>query len=258
MSRFLDYVIAVVIFIIGVTAMFQIVSGYADRAMSDADLVTIRSNSEYLYNIVNSHESSETGVDDLWLLGDSYQFEVVANNTQSFYRIHGSPLVDLSDEIVSFDMSSVGSFDENSVSIFDSDNGEELFYSRSGNIYYFSTDIPSGSSKVFLVFFDRTSDFSSRSASISGADNITEKMYYPKSIDVLQYDRMQHVALINYSDIRGDLRFNISISYLDGVVFWSYGESLARNKNVVSLERLVIFQDSDGSVVRGRLNVNAW
>jgi len=250
------------IFIGGVSIVFGFITGYANSSSEHLSATAIRSESSYLYNVLNNRMDSSSGdqnISGLGLLGNAYVFEIVVNNSRLFYRNQNQALSDLSNEIVYFDMDSImsGSFDDNSLHVYDQ-GGNAIPYSKTGHVYGFSTNISMGSLKTYFVYFDRTSNFTGQSHSVSGADNITEEIYFPRSIDVVQYNSMQRISAINYSSIRNGTNFNISVAYLNGTVFWSYGTGVARNRDLSSFESPVLFQDADGAVRHGRLIINVW
>ena len=131
-------------------------------------------------------------------------------------------------------------------------------YTQSGYPYGFPVNVDYNKAKGYVVYFDTSSNFTIHSSFISGHDNISETAYAPSSIDVIQYRSMSRVSAMNYSSIRAEMNFNISVSYGNGTLFWSYGERVPERKNIFSSESPVLFQDSKGFVNDGWLTVNVW
>jgi hypothetical protein len=262
MSKWLDYVIASAIFLGGMMIIFGLVNNYIDVSSKNMEIRTLRAESEYIFSMMNNRMNISSGpynMSDLGLMGNVYMFEIIVNNTRQFYKNPGQSTTDLLNELVYFNIESLGvlDFDRNSVAVND-ESQNHMNCEKSGSTYVFSADVKANSEKKYFVYLDIDSNFTARQETVTGSDNLTEEKFFIRPVGVLQYRSMQYISSLNYSGIRNGVNFNISVVYANGTTFWSYGEGIVRNRDIVSNQNPVMFQDSSGRVNNGRLVVNVW
>jgi hypothetical protein len=253
MARWIDFIIGLSIFIIGVSSVLWMISENSSRQIEKVGFGVTEKKLDYVRNFLNEGFGGREKLFD-----GEYSFEIFVNNSQPFYK-NGS-VSNLDNEMVIFDIGSMGfSPGAGSVSIKD-ENFDEVPYGVSGSQIYFLTNLSTFDEKKYVVYFDGMNSFSNDYSISSGSDNLTETKSFPRRVDVVHYNAMQNISSMNYSSARQIVGFDfrITVAGANGSSFWSYGEILPRNVNVGAWDVPVLFQDSTGRINKGRLVINAW
>ena len=263
----IDFIIAIVIFISIFATVVYTVSTYTQKAESTSniemmtdDVATLLSAADY-----GSVPDNWTGTEALYRLGlstNSYRFEIAVSNNASFLINTSQPVRNLVNETVSFNYTSMGfgRIDTNSTEIYS--GSEEVPYQIDVDKITFKTDINANAMKIFQVYFDDDSNFSSRSTSITGNNNITEAIYPLEKLKIIQYKQTRALNNSDYASVKnlvGTGDFMLTLTDLStSSTFFSYGAEVPRTGDVVAMQKYVLFQNSTGGIRNGRLLAQTW
>ena len=249
-SIHIDYLIAAGIFFLIFVFTINFLTDYLATTRETSSIVELRSRALSLLGMADRdfYEPS--------LQSDAYRFYILLNNTAD-NLINQSSAVDLTDELVEFDLSLLGSFDENSTAIYY--NELALPYNRSGSIVRFATAISANQSKLFTVYLDDDSNFTDSSVPVSYSNNVSERIYSLERVSLLQYRKIEELGNSNYTLISASVgEFYLTIYNSSGNKYFGYGGNVPRKGDVIALERYVIYQNSTAGIESGRMTVQTW
>lgn len=264
----IDFVVAAGLFIVVFVIVVQSITNYLTTAENTAEINALTGRSLSLLDVADHGFFPEnwTGNETLERLGLStrtYRFYVLVNNSKERLYNQSQNVTDIASELVSFDYVNFGfgDVDINSTTIYDS--SENLVpYSIQNTRITFSTPVLTNETKYFLVYFDDDSNFTNRSAVVSGSDLINESFQAVYALKAVQYRKLQALGGSNYtlvSNSTGTGDFRIAISDLaTGTEIFSYGGEVPRRGNVVALQRYVVYQNSTAGVRTGKLIAQTW
>lgn len=262
----IDYVVAFGFFFIVVVFLAQYITGYISTVNEDSEILLVRAEASDLLTAVDFPSeplnwTNESDVRRIGLHTRSYRMLIAVNNTAPFLINRSAAPENMESELVTFNYSELGfqSIDINSTVVYD-ENNNSLAYQISTTNITFAMPVNSSQVRYATVYFDDDSNFSSRSASVSGTNNLTETIFFPEKIEVMQFRQMQRFMNANYTLVKNATSFrrDFSIKLLDlnnNTNFLSFGGELPRKGNVVAMQRYVLYQNSSGFVKRGRLTV---
>jgi len=265
----IDYVIAIGIFIIIFGVTINYITNYFKTVEDPIKVTTLRSEAVSLMGIADRGFYPENWTNESYpvrigLQSDAHRFLILVNNTQGNLLNQSRTVGDLTNELVSFNYSSLGvSYpDYNSTMIYN-ESGGVVGYSRSGDVITFSASITANSARWFTVYFDDDSNFTDRTVSISGSNNLAEKIFPVEDISLLQFRKIQSLQNSGYERMKNStgVFFNFYISMNDintGASVLFFGENAPNETNVISLQRYVIYQNSTAGVSRARMLVKVW
>jgi hypothetical protein len=249
-SIHIDYLIAAGIFFLIFVFTINFLTDYLATTKETSSIAELRSRALGLLGMAD-RSFSEPG-----LQSDAYRFYILLNNTAD-NLINQSSAVDLTDELVEFDLSLLGSFDVNSIAIHY--NGICLPYNRSGSVVRFATAIAANQSKWFAVYLDDDSNFTDNSVPISYSNNVSERIYPLERVSLLQYRKIEELGNSDYSIISANVgEFYLTIYDSSGNKFFGYGGYVPRKGDVIALERYVIYQNSTAGIESGRMVIQTW
>ena len=245
------------------------VTSYLTNVKDTIDIVTLRTEA---FSLLRSAETdfspsgwNGTGnISRIGLATTVKRFRIYANNSKPFYTNQSLNVTDLGSEIIRLNMSELGfqRHDFNSTVIYDSANAS-VPYQRDGDNISLAASVNSLAVVYFTVYIDDDSNFTGASSSISGSDILNELVTAPEKIEALQYNKIHRLSISSYSNVKNSTQirsdFNMLLTdTLTNTAFMNYGDIVARSSNVVSLERLVLFQNSTGGIRRGKLLARTW
>ena len=245
----------------------QLFIGGRDRATANTFNGTI--DEVYLYNRtlneteVREHFEFGKKLRRLGLNTKAYKFYILINNTAGFLRNQSDPVRNITNEVVRFNISHYIDADLNSVVVYD-DFNRSVTYERAGSNFSFIVNVNASQARWYTVYADDDSArFIGPTNTVSGVDNLTETVYVPEKINVIQYDKIAQVNVTNASHIKSGMgfesMFRISLQDLDtNVTVFDYGEIVPKTGNVVSLQRFVLFQNATGGIRKGKMIVKVW
>ncbi len=193
----------------------------------------------------------------------AYRITVVVNNTQTFLINQTGPLVNLVNEKIVINFTSLGfpGININSTAIYDQ-NGTMQPYNIDADSAVFRTDINASNSKIFTVYFDDDSNFTSSSSAVSGVNNLSEKILMLQEIPVVQFKKILQLNETVYDhtvNITGIKNFKLTLlDVKTQLEFFAYGGLSPSKGNIISFQRYVLYQNSTAGVNKGRLRVQVW
>ncbi|MBI2578162.1 MAG: LamG domain-containing protein [Candidatus Aenigmarchaeota archaeon] len=200
----------------------------------------------------------------LGLKTTAYKMPILINNTAPFLRNASDPVARITNELVVFNISSfTESYDLNSVVIYD-DYNRSVPYQRAGQNFSFIVEVNASQERWYTAFFDDDSRrFAGPANTVSGVDNLTETVFTPERIDVIQYDKLAQINLTNATHIKQGMgmegSFRIKITDVDtNATALDVGDTLPKTSNVVSLQRFVLLQNSTAGIRKGKMIVKVW
>jgi hypothetical protein len=99
---------------------------------------------------------------------------------------------------------------------------------------------------------------------VSGNDNLTETLFAPQPITVLQYKKIQALNSSSYTDVKSSLAsddFRITLQDIQAnpvVNVLDYGGVVPAGGNIVSVQRYFVFQNSTAGIRQGKMVVKTW
>lgn len=265
----IDFMISLGLFFVVFAFIIFGMTSYFSNVKDTVDIVTLRTEALSLLRLAETdfHPSGWNGTGNISRIGLSSpakRFRVYVNNSKSFYTDQTASVTDLGSEIVRLNLSQLGfrGHDFNSTVVYSSAN-VSIPYQRDTDNISFVASVNAFATTYFTVYVDDDSNFTGSSSSVSGLDNLSETITAPESVDVLQYNRIHRLNVSSYSAVKNStlIRSDFSIRITDtdsGSVFMDYGAVVPRSLNIVSLDRMVLFQNSTGGIRKGRLLVRTW
>jgi len=260
-----DYIVSAGIFIVVFGMTVATVTDYYAGVSESTKITTLRS---YALDLLDSLEKAPvppvwTGTPDvLGIGGKAYRFAILVNNTANNYMNDGVTAQSLASEIVSFRYAEMGSdVDVNSTVIYN-ETGATVPYSVSGDNVSFTTALDAGQAKWFTVYYDRSSNFTSRSTSVSGANNLTQSVFGVEEIQVVKYREMQKLNGAAYATVTvatGMKDFYLEVfNTVTNATYFTFGNTAPARGNVVSVEKPIIYQNATADIITGKLKVRVW
>ncbi len=265
----IDFIIAIAVFIVVFAVVVQTITAFFTTVESTSQTEVLTAHALSLLGVADFEftPAGWNGTGDVQRIGlstRSYRLEIIMSNNQSFLINQSQSVTDLSNELVSFNYSDMGfsGIDVNSTVIYD--GSTEVPYQINGSAITFRRDISANAIKVFILYFDDDSNFSSRSTNITGSNVIGETIYPAYPLTVVQHKKLQALNSSNYSAVMPSLQgrdFRITLYNTEvspNTVFFEYGGEVSRAENVVSVQRYALFQNSTGGVIDGKIVVQTW
>lgn len=253
----MDFIVAAGIFIAVFGLVVFMLTSYLSTLRIETQSLDLRADA---FSLVSMTERNSSPI-KLGLKTDIYRFYVVVDNSQSFRKNQTNPIGDLTDEIVNINFSDYGLNKDINSTIIYAENGSTVDYqiTTPENIS-FSVNVQANSAKTYTVYFDDDSNFTSRSVSVSGTDNLTEKVMQIEKINAIQFRSLQALNATNYTTLKNRLGItnDFKLKLIDVSTVFEYGSNVPRSGDIVSLQRYVIYQNSTGGINNGRLTVQAF
>ena len=255
----IDYIIAAGLFLMIFVVFITFATEYFSTTKESVRLMILRGEAIGLLGVAEQGYVPENWTEDSYpsrigLATTVYRFFILANNTGG-----GA----LTDELVQFNYTEIGfeGIDYNSTIVYDDNN--TVSYNISRDMVTFKTDIEANEVKWFTVYFDDDSNFTDRSAVISGTDSLSEKIYPVEEISLLQYKKIQLLNASNYTKMKNssDIENNFRIKIYDiglNQTFLDYGGDLPAKGDVIALQRYVLYQNKTADIRNGRLTIRVW
>lgn len=264
----IDFIISLGLFLVVFAFVMFAATSYFAGLKDASDIVTLRTEALSLLRLSESDFSPSgwngtTNISRIGLAKKAKTFRVYINNSKPWYINQSLNVTDLT-EIVRINLSLFGltRHDFNSTSIYSTANAS-VPYQRDADNISFSVSVNALAVTYVTVYIDDDSNFTGSSSSVSGGDDLNELVMPAENIGILQYNKIQRLNQSSYSFVKNSTMsaadFSIRITdYVTGQTFVDYGGIVPRSGNVVSLEKLVFFQNSTGGVRKGRLLVRTW
>ncbi len=215
--------------------------------------------SEEIYRIY-AHESL---LKRIGFYSKAYRMKIRVNNTQTHQRNQSAPLGDIASELVVFNYTTFGIVpDVGSTKVYDA-NDNLVDYSISGNEIRFNFTISENDSKDFTVYFDEDSSFAEQSSSVTGVDNVTDKIYPIDEISIVQFNKFNYLRNANYTLIKNatglpqDFRISLTDSQTSSLIF-EFGPTPPPSGNIVAFRKFVLYQNATASVRKGSITFQVW
>ncbi|MDI6720993.1 MAG: hypothetical protein QMD85_01290 [Candidatus Aenigmarchaeota archaeon] len=262
----IDYAVAFGLFFVIIVLIAQYSTNYFSTVRDNSEILLVRSEALDLLSVSDfpMEPLNWTNEAELKRIGFStraYKMLIVVNNTSQFLINRSASVADITSELVTFNYSENGfdNIDINSTVIYD-ENNNSLAYQISTTNITFSIPINASQARNITVYFDDDSNFTSRSASVTGTNNLTETLFFPERVDVMQFKQIQRIMNANYTLVRNATSsrkdFNIILLDVDrNTNFFSFGDDLPRKGNIVALQKYILYQNSSGFVRKGKLTV---
>ena len=243
-----DYIFAATLFIITFALLISYTTDYYTASSELTDTMLLRSKAVNLLSIADCEYEYPC------LETSAFRIFIRVNNTQAYLINQSHAVEDLTDELIILDFDKIyPNSDLNSVVIYYDDQAVD--YQKSGQIITFKTDIDAYETKLFTLYFDDDSNFADRSTTVSGNNNLTERIYPLERFHVLQHDKIQQLLNSGY-DIGNE--YHIRIVNETDHIFVDYGDEPPKRGNVVALQRHVAYQNSLAGIEFGKLIVQLW
>lgn len=254
-----DYIIAVGIFLIIFASFLQMSTEYFKTVRQTTHVETLRADAlELLGAADRPFVAEEWRNESIGIATRAFRFSIIVDNSAAFLNNQSHSVTALDDELVSFNITLP--LDNGSISIYD-DEGDYVPYMLQGSNLTFSTEISANSVKNFTVYFDDDSNFTSRSATVTGGNNISETALNPEEITVIQHRKYQILNASIYDDLRNvsTIISDFNIELIDNqTVIFSLGPETPRAGDVVALEKYVVYQNATGGIRNGKIVVRTW
>ncbi len=262
MATQIDYIVAAGVFILVIGFVLYFATDYLTSMRTSMSIMGLRSDAISLLSLAEREFENSTGdVKRIGLSTNAYRFWILLNNTQPNLVNQSLTPSDLSNELVEFNYGQMGfSANPQSTSIYE--NGTEIEREINGDTVSFVSDVDSEEEKWFAVYFDDDSNFTGSSGTVSGTNDVVEKIFAVEKISLIQYKKIQYLGSLNYEALRnttGVKNFRITIAdNSDDENILDYGGTAPREGNVVSINRYVLFQNETGGIRNGNLIVKVW
>ncbi len=263
----IDYIIAAGVFIAVFAYLIQYTTGYYAAVKDTSDILVLRSEALGLQSIADRGPEPDnwtSSPDRLGLQTYAYRFYILVNNTQPYLINQSQPVIDIANELVSFNFSDMGftGINYNSTVIYN-ESRSIVPYNISRSNITFRTNINANTTQWFTVYFDDDSNFTDTSTSITGSSNLTERIYPAERVSVLQYKKIRQLSNSNYTTVRNsaDIKNNFNIKIVDAgdnSTFMEYGGAVPRRGNVIALQRFIIYQNATAAIKNGKMIVQVW
>ncbi len=264
-SVHVDYIIgmSIMIFLLAIVVIAS--NTFLTSTTSEKDISVLSAQAIGMLTIADKEHVffGQKNISRLGIYTPAYRITVIVNNTQPYLINQTGPLVNLVNEKILLNYASLGfaGVNVNSTVIYN-ENSIMLPYNIDGDIVTFRTDINISTFKVFNIYFDDDSNFTSSSSSIAGVNNLTEKIIMVQEVPVVQYKKLLQLneTVYDYTrNITGVQNFKITLLDLKAQnEFFSYGGLIPRKGNIISFQRYVLYQNSSAGVNKGRLRVQVW
>lgn len=263
-----DYMISLGLFFVVFSFLIFGLTSYFVNVKDTLDIVNLRAEALSLLRLAESDYTPSgwngTGnVSRVGLATAAKRFSVAVNNSKPFYINQSLNVTDLT-EVVRLNLSQIGfqRHDFNSTAVYNTAN-VSIPFQRNGDNISFTVSVNSFAVTYVTVYIDDDSNFTGASVSVSGSDTLNEIVTAPERLDVLQYNKIQRLSISDYLAVKNStkIRGEFHIKLTDTVtksVFLDYGGTEPRSGNVISLDRMVLFQNATGGIRRGKLAVQTW
>lgn len=254
----MDFIIATGVFIGVFGLIVFMLTSYLSTIRIETQSLDLKSESFSLFSLTERNFSNTK----LGLKTDIYRFYVIVNNSGSYWIDQSKTVADLTDEIVNINFSDYGlRKDINSTIIYAEDGTIVNYEITSADNISFLVSINTNTVKTYTIYFDDDSNFTSRSVSISGTNNLTEKVMQTEKINAIQFKSLQQLNSTDYVTLKNNLgvKNDFRIKLVDNSTnIFEYGANVPRSGDVVALQRYVIYQNSTGNINSGRIIVQTF
>ena len=254
----LDYMIAAGIFITVFAYLIFYTTDYYTTIREITETVSMRSEALSLMGIAE-HESEQWDTeypDRIGIKTKAYRFYILVNNTD--------PINNLTNELVTFNFTEIGFeyADYNSTMIYNQTNFS-IPYQLNNSLVTFRTNLLNSESKLFTIYFDEDSNFTSKSTTILGNYTISKTAFAIEEISILQYNQINKLSNSNYTKMRNStgVKHDFHIKIYDTIINQTdldYGKEVPKRGDIIALERYIVFQNSTGGIRNGKLIIQVW
>jgi len=266
MASQIDYMIAASIFLVVFAFTVSFVTNYYSDIRTTVVISSMKSQALSLLSIADfEFQPNSSQPERLGLKTKAFRFLVVVNNSQNYLINQSQSVVDLTNEQVSFNLTTMGfsNSNYNSTIIYDLSNNNTVSYQRNTDLVRFNVSINANQHKFFMVYFDDDSNFTGVSSTATNSNNISEKIYPVEEISLIQWKKINQLSELSYGNVKNstamEYDFNILLNDLDtGSTIMEFGESLPSRGTIVSVERFVIYQNSTAAIRSGKIIVRVF
>ncbi len=252
-----DFIIAVGIFLI---AIMFVINYMTDFIVPLKELSESENQQQRAMNIMDSVKRENSLLD---LYTKVYTTKIKLENTRQFLINTSHPIVDLWQEAVKLNLSSINftSIDRFSVVIYnDSGRRNEIEYHINGDVIIFNASIRADRARFFYVYFDDDSNFSDSTVRKNITNELNEIVYPVQQLYVIQHRKIADLSAKNYSMLReiagGDFRIEI-VNEVTGEKIFIGPEQPSRG-DVVAMESAVLLQRENRLIHNAVLKVYVW
>ncbi|MBI4014987.1 MAG: hypothetical protein HY365_03455 [Candidatus Aenigmarchaeota archaeon] len=260
-----DYIVSAGIFIVVFGMTVATVTDYYAGVSESTKITTLRS---HALDMLDSLEKSPIppswtdAPDVLGIGGKAYRFALLVNNTANNYLNDGVTAQSLASEIVSFRYAEMAVYADVNSTVIYNETGATVPYSVSGDNISFTTALDAGQAKWFTVYYDRSSNFTSRSASVSGDNNLSQSVFGAEELHVVRYREMQKLSGATYATVTaatGVKDFYVEVfNTVTNTTYFTFGGAAPTRGNVVAVEKPIIYQNATADIITGKLKVRVW
>ncbi len=249
----IDFLLAAGVFILLFAFVIMSLTNHLSATKIQTESMDIKSEA---FSLLSITETNKTG-----LSSEAYRFYVIVNNSQSYWIDQAKPVADLINETVNINFSYYGlKKDINSTLIKDEDGNNIDYQITSIDNISFAVNVSANKIKVYTIYFDDDSNFTSRSKIIAGTNNLTEKITQPQKLNLIRYRSFQILNSTNYSSFKNStgMKNDFQIILIDNTIIFNYGLDTPRTGDVSALQRYVIYQNSTGDINNGIITVKVF
>lgn len=266
MASQIDYMIAASIFLVVFAFMVNFVTNYYADIRTTVVISSMKSQALSLLSIADfGFEPDSSQPERLGLKSNAYRFLIVVNNNQSYLINQSESVINRGNELVSFNLTTMGftNSDYNSTVIYDLSTNFTVAYQRNTDLIRFNISINANQLKSFTVYFDDDSNFTGTSITVTAGNNITERIYPVEEISLIQWKKLNELTQLSYGSVKNytSLQYDFNILLTDvstGNTIMEYGDPLPGRGTVVSVERMVLYQNSTAGIGTGKIIVRVF
>jgi len=266
----IDYVVAITLFIVLFAFTISFIINYLSSTTDIVKIANLRSDAISLLKIADQDFVPKNWTSNfinypsrLGLAEKMYRIEILVNNTKQNLNDPTQDAVDLSSELITFNYTEYGLHGNfNSTIIYD-ENNNTIPYQRNGDLISFVTSINANESKLFILYFDPSGNFTDFSQSVTGSDNVNETVLQIKQLNIISFRNIQSLNNSNYTKMKESIGlendFYVKIYDTESnTTFSTFGGVVPDEGTVVALQRYVLYQNRTAGIRRARLIVNVW
>ena len=245
----IDYVLAAAIFLSAFVGTTIFVTDYASNLSAETEIASMRA---YAISLLD--------LSDRQAFGTKISEQGIGTRAWRTYVSVTSPGED-SNEVTKFRFLDVGfpaaTTDYNSVAVYSSPGyGNSIPFSRFADEVSWASPVSSGTN-IFMVWFDDDSSFPDRSTGISGSDNLTQTVWRPEQVWVVQHNALQSLSAVSYSSAKEAYNFRIRLIEGNTTAF-SFGQVPTPSQNIIVASKPVLYQRSNADIGLAQMVVEVW
>jgi hypothetical protein len=116
--------------------------------------------------------------------------------------------------------------------------------------------VPIGTT-IYTIWFDDNSNFTDRSTTISGNDNISQIVWGAEPVWIVQQKALQNLSAAVYNETKEYHDFKIRI--LDGSsTIFEYGQIPPTSETITTASKPVFYQKPNADIGLGELRIEVW